>query len=97
MKFDLSNSMEQNKAKVYFEKQILKNSKIELKAIQGSRSISINSYLHVCITLFAIEFGYTLAEAKTILKRECEFMVYEKNGVKFLVETQFAFNLSLSM
>ena len=87
MKYDLSNSLDQSKAKVYFDKLILKNDKIELKAIKGSRSISINSYLHVCITLFAIEFGYTLAEAKTLLKRECEFMIYEKNGLKFLVET----------
>lgn len=87
MKYDLSNSLDQNSAKTYFDKLILKNSKIELKAIQGKRSISINSYLHVCITLFAIEFGYTLAEAKVLLKRECGFMVYEKNGQRFLVET----------
>ena len=87
MKYDLSNSLDQNKAKTYFDTLILKNKKIELKSIQGKRSISINSYLHVCISLFAIEYGYTLAESKTMLKRECEFMVYEKNGLKFLVET----------
>ena len=87
MKYDLSNSLDQNKAKTYFDTLILKNKKIELKSIQGKRSISINSYLHVCISLFAIEYGYTLAESKTMLKRECEFMEYEKNGLKFLVET----------
>ncbi len=87
MKYDLSDSLDQNKAKTYFDTLILKNKKIELKSIQGKRSISINSYLHVCISLFAIEYGYTLAEAKTMLKRECEFMVYEKNSQRFLVET----------
>ena len=44
--------------------------------------------MHVCISLFAIEFGYTLEEAKTMLKRECSFMVYEKKDQKFLKRTR---------
>ena len=87
MKFDLNINLDRNKYDTYSDKLKLSNSKVELKKLGANRSISINSYLHVCITLFAIEFGYTLAEAKTMLKRECEFMVYEKNGLKFLVET----------
>ena len=87
MKYDLSNHLDKNMADVYYEKLKSVGSKIELKKIGMKRSLSINSYLHVCITLFAIEFGYTLSEAKTLLKRECDFMTYEKNGIKFLVET----------
>ena len=87
MKFDLNISLERNKYDTYSDKLKLSNSKVELKKLGNKRSISINSYLHVCISIYAIEFGYTLAEAKTMLKRECEFMVYEKNGLKFLVET----------
>ena len=87
MKFDLRNSLELNKFNTYSDKLKESNSKVELKKLGAKRSISINSYLHVCISLFAIEYGYTLAEAKTMLKRECDFMVYEKNGLKFLVET----------
>ena len=87
MKFDLNNTLERNKYDTYSDKLKLSNSKVELKKLGAKRSISINSYLHVCITLFAIEYGYTLAEAKTILKRLCKFMVYEKKGEKFLVET----------
>ena len=87
MKFDLSNSLERNKSDTYYDKLKEDGSSIELKKLGMNRSISINSYLHVCISLFAIEYGYTLAEAKTMLKRECEFMVYEKNGQRFLIET----------
>ena len=51
------------------------------------RSNTQNAYLHVCISLFAIEIGLTLDEAKTHLKRNCSFMIYEKKGEKFLVHT----------
>jgi hypothetical protein len=60
---------------------------IELKKIQRPRTLQQNKYLHVCISVFAIETGYTLDEAKTLLKRECGFMVYEKRGQKFLKNT----------
>jgi hypothetical protein len=87
MKFDLNIILERNKYDTYSDKLKLSNSKVELKKLGANRTIPLNSYLHVCISLFAIEYGYTLAEAKTMLKRLCEFMVYEKNGEKFLVET----------
>lgn len=87
MKLDLSKTLDRKKAKVYFDKLLLQNKKIELKVVQPNRSISQNSYLHVVISLYAINFGYTLNEAKTDLKRLCEFMVYEKNGIKYLKET----------
>jgi hypothetical protein len=54
---------------------------LEPKPIRSNRQ---NRYLHSIIALYAIETGYTLEEMKTVLKRECGFMVYEKNGVKFL-------------
>lgn len=61
---------------------------IELKKKRKQRSLRQNSYMHVCITLFAIEFGYTMEEAKALLKRNCHFMVYEKNNQKFLKSTK---------
>ena len=82
MKFDLNNALERNKYDTYSNKLKLANNKVELKKLGGKRSISINSYLHVCISIYSIEFGYTL-----MLKRECGFMVYEKKGLKFLIET----------
>jgi hypothetical protein len=85
---DLSNTADVKKSEVYLLKLIEGKSKIELKKMQTTRTIKLNSYLHVCITLYAIHFGSTLEEAKTDLKRLCSFMVYEKNGSKYLKETK---------
>lgn len=78
------NELEVKKAKQYFNKLLTSYSKFELRKITPKRTLKLNSYLHVCINTYAIEFGYTLKEAKTYLKRICPFMVYEKNGQKFL-------------
>lgn len=88
MLLDLSNQIDQKKAKSYFEKLMREGTIIELKKVIKKRSLTLNSYMHVCITLFAIEFGYTIEEAKTLLKRLCPFMIYTKNGGKFLKRTR---------
>ena len=87
MLIDPKNQLELKKADVYYNKLVSGGFKFELKKIIKKRSLSINAYLHVCLSIYAIEFGYTLKEAKTYLKRICPFMVYEKNGHKFLKET----------
>lgn len=60
---------------------------IKIQKIYKPRTIRQNAYMHVLITLFGIETGYTLSEAKTVLKRKCQFMRYEKNGEVFLRST----------
>ena len=87
MQLDLTNNIEVKKAENYLSKLIEGKSKIELKKINAKRTLKLNAYLHVCITLYAIHFGYSLYEAKTFLKRECGFMMYEKKGVKYLMQT----------
>ena len=88
MILDTSNSLDRNKAETYFNTLLSNNKKIELKEIKNKRTITQNKYLHVCITLFAIEFGYTLDEAKTHLKRNCEFMRYTKKKEVYLKRTR---------
>lgn len=87
MKFDLNNEIDLKRFKERCKYLVGKCSKVELNQTREARSIKHNAYLHVCISLFAIEFGYTLKESKTLLKRECSFMIYEKNGKRFLKET----------
>lgn len=87
MKFNTSIQSDLNKAKTRFEYLCTNGKIIELIACRKSRSLSQNSYLHVVISLYSIEFGYTLNESKTDLKRECGFMTYEKNGSRYLKET----------
>ena len=96
MMLDLSNPTELKKAETYFSKLAESKEKIELKKLINKRSLNLNSYLHVVITLFAIEYGYTLDEAKTLLKRECGFMIYETKGTKFLKQTSKLDNLECS-
>ena len=96
MFLDLSNPTELKKAETYFSKLAESKEKIELKKLIQKRSLNLNSYLHVVITLFAIEYGYTLDEAKTLLKRECGFMVYENKGTKFLKKTSKLDNMECS-
>lgn len=86
MKYDLSLPLDKNKARLAFEKHLKKGNKIELKKINPTRSISQNNYLHVCISLAAIHFGYSLEEMKIVFKRESN-MYYEKFGQKFLLST----------
>lgn len=86
MKLDLSKQSELNKAMSRFEALAEKGAKIELTEIRKARSLSQNAYLHVVLSLYGIHFGYTLAEAKTDLKRNYG-LVYEKNGKKYLTST----------
>lgn len=86
MKLDLSKQIDLNKAKTRFEQLVEKGSKIELKEIRPTRSLPQNSYLHVCLSLYGIHFGYTLNESKTDLKRNYG-LVYEKGGKKYLRST----------
>lgn len=88
MKLDLSQPFDINRAKVYFKKLLDGGKCIELSEHRKSRTVKQNKYLHVCISLFAIEFGYNLEEAKTHLKRNCDFMRYDKDQETFLKRTR---------
>ena len=96
MLYNTKDIVEATDAKMYLRKLIEQGKKVEIKAINKPRSITLNAYLHVAITLYAIHFGYTLEEAKTLLKRMCSFMIYEKNGQKFLRKTSKLDNVECS-
>jgi len=91
MKYDLRNTIEINQCELQLTKLIEEGAKIELKKIRGKRTLKQNSYFHVVITIFAMELGYTIEEAKTMLKRMYSnaepSMVYQKKGYKFLRST----------
>ncbi len=82
MKFNLKTELQ--KFDFYVDKLRKKDCIVELKQIRKPRTIQANKYLHVLISLFAIETGYNLDEMKIFLKRECSFMRYSKLGTIFL-------------
>jgi hypothetical protein len=61
-----------------------------------NRSIQLNKYYHVVVNLYAIGYGYTLDEAKILLKLQCDFMSYEKNGMMFGKKSSLCTNKELS-
>ena len=86
MKFKLPTELK--KLQFYYEQLESYEGIVELKKILKPRTINQNKFLHVLITLFGIELGYTIEEAKTLLKRNCSFMVYEKKNEQFLRRTR---------
>jgi len=87
MIYDTSKSFELQKFDAKCEAIKKKKGLADLKDPVVKRSISQNSYVHVLFTLYGIEFGLTIKEAKTLVKRSCEFMKYTKDGNTYLKST----------
>ena len=68
MKYDLSKSYDQQKAKEYLSKLTEDGSKANLTKIHPKRSTDQNSYLHVLFSLWGKNFGYTMMETKCEVK-----------------------------
>lgn len=84
MKLDLSKELDKKRATVYFNRLLEEGRKVEIKRLYDSRTLPQNRYLHVVISFFCMETGYTIEEAKQLLYNNFgSFMVYEKNGVVF--------------
>lgn len=64
MIYNPQNPLEAKQAVDKLKYFISKGKKFELKAKHPKRSISQNSYLHLILTWFALETGYTMEEVK---------------------------------
>ena len=82
MILDLSNPLDRKKFSTYRNKRFEQGKKVEIKEIKPKRTLSQNAYLHVCITIFAINYGESLENSKKFLKRECGFMTKEVDGMR---------------
>lgn len=88
MKLDLKLPIDIKKAETYFEKLKKDGAKIELKKVNQPRSISQNSYLHICLSIFSKETGFTISESKEVLANQFgSFMVYQRDGYTFRTST----------
>jgi len=81
-KYDLKTNIGKQRAKEYFNRLIEKGALIELKSLE-KRSLSQNNYLHLILSWYALEFGYTLNFVKLeIFKKVVNsniFVVERKN------------------
>jgi hypothetical protein len=64
MKYDLSNPLDLENAKLSFDRYCKNGEIIDLTKNQVKRSLPQNSYLHVCIAYFASQYGCKKEYAK---------------------------------
>ena len=84
MIYNLRNETQRTKAKEYLKKCFENGDRIEVVKRFFKRSISQNSYLHLILSWYGLEFGYTLEEAKTIYKNiNFETYTYQKKNQMF--------------
>lgn len=84
MLYDLKKNMDTERFKRRSEQLLKEGVVVELKK-KVKRSTSQNSYLHLILGWFAMETGYTLAEAKQIYKYNTSGIYsYKKDGIEFI-------------
>ena len=88
MIYDTSKQIDRNSLFNRLDALLKRECVIELKETKKNRTTSQNAYLHVCITLFAIEFGYDIENAKYLLKSNCHFMHEFKDDFKVVKQTR---------
>lgn len=86
MKYDLNKPLDTQKFKTWVQEMLEKKKRINVSQVREKRSIRHNAYLHVCITIYAIEQGYTVKEMKEVLKEDFG-VTYQNNSRTFLKST----------
>lgn len=86
MIYDAKNPLHQKQAIEKLNYFISKEKRFELKAKHDKRSISQNSYLHLILSLFGVETGYTLEEVKQeIFKKHVNSSLFYDGEMKGIV------------
>lgn len=86
MLYDFSKDIEIQQAKSKLKFLIKKGCMVNISEKRKKRTIKQNAYLHVLFSLFGLYFGYSIEEAKDLIKRDLKY-TYEKKGRIFLVKT----------
>ncbi len=82
MIYSLDREHEKQQAITRFHHLVSKGKKIELKVKNPKRSINQNSYLHLLLNAFGVEFGYSLQEVKQYIFKELVNPEIFNNGDK---------------
>jgi len=88
MRYNLSIKQNADAAKRQLNHLITKGAKIELTEKRGKRTLQQNKYLHLILTYWGLEYGYTLEESKQYFKDlNKSYYYYEKKGRTFIKST----------
>ncbi len=80
MIYDLSDGKETDEAFKRLKSLAIKEAKIELIHISPKRTLNQNNYLHLVLSVFALEFSWTLEEAKWLYKKLNKSIYFYKKG-----------------
>mgnify|MGYP001200983215 FL=1 len=82
MIFNLNNPYEIDRYKEYVNKLFKQRAVVEVKKRLPNRSLAQNSYLHLLLSFFACEFGYSLEEVKLdYFKKTCNRDLFERKKI----------------
>lgn len=82
MIFNLNNPYEVDKYKEYVNKLFKDRAVVEVKKRLPNRSLAQNSYLHLILSFFACELGYSLDEVKLdYFKKTCNRDLFERKKI----------------
>lgn len=82
MIFNLNNPFEHEKFKEYVNKLYVQHAIVEVKKRLPNRTLAQNSYLHLILSFFACELGYSLDEVKLdYFKKTCNRDLFERKKV----------------
>lgn len=85
MIFNTNNNLDKAKAKERFNYLMSKSCTFELVEKKPKRTYKQNRYLHLILSYFGLETGYTLEESKELYKRlNKETYEYTKNDLIFV-------------
>ena len=84
MNYNLAKAKERDEAFTYLSELVGKDAQVKITKVNAGRSLNQNSYLHLILGAFGLEFGYTVEEAKHIYKSVSkDIYFYTKKGIKF--------------
>ena len=88
MRYNLSIQQNALAAEQQLKHLIKKGAKIELTEKRSRRTLSQNAYLHLILSWWGLEYGYTLEESKQYFKELNEdYYYYKKKGKTFVRST----------
>lgn len=76
--FNLKNEYDIPKFKAYVNKLFQERAVVEVKKKLPNRTLAQNSYLHLLLSWFASETGYSVEEVKSIFSKGCVIGIFSR-------------------
>lgn len=92
MKYRMSDPIENKAARNRLYYLASKRRVVEIKEVRPKRTLAQNSYLHLLLGAFGLNFGYTLEEAKLIYKQVNKQLYYYRKKKRTFIRSSADLN-----